>query len=130
EGHVARDGDPVRFPDLLLRTPARRGPAEPLAARPQRPADGSAQSVTGRRRAHATGAAARAPGREVRPGGRRARSRAVREPSTFGADKPLDGGAMLEEARGSTGIARESGGGDLHAVSIGTGRPSGNPWRE
>jgi hypothetical protein len=37
---------------------------------------------------------------------------------------------MLEEAGRSTGIARESGGGDLHAACIGTGRPSGNPWRE
>jgi hypothetical protein len=49
---------------------------------------------------------------------------------TFGADEPLDGGAMLEEAGCSTGISRESGGGDLHAACIGSDRPFGNPWRE
>ena len=48
----------------------------------------------------------------------------------FGAYEPLDGGAMLEEAGRSTGVARASGGGGLHAACIGSGRRSGNPWRE
>jgi hypothetical protein len=37
---------------------------------------------------------------------------------------------MLEEAGRSTGVARVSRGGDLHAACIGAPRPSGNPWRE
>ncbi len=50
--------------------------------------------------------------------------------STFGLEEPLDGGAVLQEAGRSTGIARVSRGGDLHAACIGVARRSGNPWRE
>jgi hypothetical protein len=50
--------------------------------------------------------------------------------STLGLDELLDGGAVLQEAGCSTGIARASRGGDLHAASIGLPRGSGNPWRE
>jgi hypothetical protein len=37
---------------------------------------------------------------------------------------------LLQEAGGSTGLARVSRGGDLHAACIGVARRSGNPWRE
>jgi hypothetical protein len=37
---------------------------------------------------------------------------------------------VLQEAGGSTGLARVSRGGDLHAACIGVARRSGNPWRE
>jgi len=50
--------------------------------------------------------------------------------SSLGLDEPLDGGAVLQEARCSTGIARVSRGGDLHAACIGVAHRSGNPWRE
>lgn len=50
--------------------------------------------------------------------------------STFGLDEPLHGGTVLQEAGGSTGLARVSRGGDLHAACIGVARRSGNPWRE
>jgi hypothetical protein len=36
--------------------------------------------------------------------------------SPFGPDQPFDGGAVLEEAGSSAGIARGSRGGDLHAA--------------
>ena len=48
----------------------------------------------------------------------------------FGLHEPLDGGAVLEEAGCSTGIARVSRGGELHAACIGAQGRSGNPWRE
>ncbi|HKO21774.1 MAG TPA: hypothetical protein VJX91_03910 [Candidatus Eisenbacteria bacterium] len=50
--------------------------------------------------------------------------------STVCLDEPLDGGAVLQEAGGSTGIALVPRGGDLHAACIGAARRSGNPWRE
>jgi hypothetical protein len=50
--------------------------------------------------------------------------------STVCLDEPLDGGAVFQEAGGSTGIAHVSRGGDLHAACIGATRRSGNPWRE
>lgn len=50
--------------------------------------------------------------------------------STFGLNEPLHGGAVTQEAGRSTGIARVSRGGDLHAACIGVARRSGNPWRE
>jgi hypothetical protein len=50
--------------------------------------------------------------------------------STVCLDEPLDRGAVLQEAGGSTGLARVSRGGDLHAACIGAVRRSGNPWRE
>lgn len=37
----------------------------------------------------------------------------------FGLHEPLDGGAVLEEAGCSTGIARVSRGGEFHATCIG-----------
>jgi len=48
----------------------------------------------------------------------------------LGAHEALYGGTVLEEAGRSTGIARVSRGGDLHAACIGVAHRSGNPWRE
>jgi len=48
----------------------------------------------------------------------------------FGANEALDGSAVLEEAGCSTGIARVSRGGGLHAACIGAAHRTGNPWRE
>jgi hypothetical protein len=50
--------------------------------------------------------------------------------STICLDEALDGGAVFQEAGGSTGIAHVSRGGDLHAACIGATRRSDNPWRE
>ena len=48
----------------------------------------------------------------------------------LGLEQPFDGGAVLEESGCTTGIARVSRGGGLHASCIGASRLSGNPWRE
>ena len=48
----------------------------------------------------------------------------------FGPQEPFDCGAVVKEERCSTGIARVSRGGELHAACIGAQGRSGNPWRE
>src|SRR4029079_19597261 len=114
-GDVARDRNPVRLPDLLLRPPPRRRPAESLERQDQCPRGLALHECT----AEEAGQIARQLLLEARACG-----------SVFGPDQPLDDGTMREEAGSSAGIARGSRGGDLHAAFIGASRRSGNPWRE
>lgn len=50
--------------------------------------------------------------------------------SSLGLEQPFEGGAVLEESGCTTGIARVTRGGGLHAACIGVTRLSANPWRE